>query len=227
MDNLIAKPGGMPECMHAFFPGCLLAEFEPELVVKMYDSLRFQDESMGFWLECCDDATLETWESLGRPTLIMPCMDCMVAFNKVYPEIPTITAYRFIRQHGISGGCNSVDYVLATDCADDEDVRALAEDMGVTLYDSDDVDPGELPYITASIGVRNALKEQGKDAVHILEMIYGMGDSNAHMVHEHDHEDEDREPESPKPESAPLPDEMSRASNRSELIKAMEMLFFS
>ena len=33
-------------------------------------------------------------------------------------------------------------------------------------------------------------KTHGKDAVHILELIFGMGDSNVHMIHEHDHEHE-------------------------------------
>ena len=31
-------------------------------------------------------------------------------------------------------------------------------------------------------------KTHGKDAVHILELIFGMGDSNVHMIHEHDHD---------------------------------------
>ena len=62
--------------------------------------------------------------------------------------------------------------------------------MGVKLQPAP-ADPAdaEYPYITCNINIRNMLKSRGCDAAHILELIYGMGDSNTHLIHEHDHGD--------------------------------------
>ena len=84
----------------------------------------------------------------------------------------------------------------------DEEIRLLAETMGAVIYppgDSTDsdaaaileaLDPRDvdnLPLLTSSMDARNASKKQGRDAVHILELIFGMGPSNAHLAHDHDH----------------------------------------
>ena len=58
----------------------------------------------------------------------------------------------------------------------------------------------EYPYITCNINVRNMLLASGSNAVHILELIFGMGDS-----------------------TVPSPEQMLR--NRRELTDAMLELF--
>lgn len=212
------------KCSFAFFPGCQLPGAEPEMIIKAYDSIRFQHPDTAIFLHCCGFAaqlagesellneTLEyikaKWEMLGKPTMIMACMTCYKLFKENLPEIPLVSFYEFLQDSTISGGCNSVDY-----CIKDPEsakaypdvmkaVRELAEEMGVKLHEAESAgneaaDSGEnsdesdsLPYLVYSINERDALKRQGKDAVHILELIYGMGDSNLHMVHEHDHEHE-------------------------------------
>ena len=56
----------------------------------------------------------------------------------------------------------------------------------------DPADASKIPFLTSSIDVRNAMKKQGFEAVHILELIYGMGRSNQHLAHthgeDHDHD---------------------------------------
>ena len=72
----------------------------------------------------------------------------------------------------------------------------------------------------------------GKDAVHILELIYGMGESNQHMKHEHDHghdhgsHDEDEHEDTEPAVSAPLPTVTQKQRNRMELKQAMLSLFW-
>lgn len=210
------------KCSFAFFPGCQLPAAEPEMIIKAYDSIRFQHPDTAIFLHCCgfpaqmtgeDDQLDETmsgikssWEALGKPTMIMACMTCYKLLKEKLPEIPLVSFYEFLQESAISGGCNSVDYCIkdpesAKDFPDVmKAVRELAEEMGVKLHEADaaenDAD-NSLPYLVYSINERDALKRQGKDAVHILELVYGMGDSNVHMIHEHDHDGEGCENEGP------------------------------
>lgn len=199
------------KCAFAFFPGCQLGASEPEITIKTYDSIRFRNPDTGAFFYCCGipakmagndtllDETLadikSKWESLGKPTMIMACMGCYKLFAERLPEIPMISLYKFLHDMDISGGCNSVDYCIKdpVTITDGDDtpaiVRALAEDMGVKLHEESEA--SDYPYLVYSIKERDALKRSGKDAVHILELIYGMGASNSHMEHEHEHEHED------------------------------------
>jgi len=106
-----------------------------------------------------------------------------------------------ISEPDLSGAGASADFEPA--------VRELAENMGAVLYEAGstgsndgaagadgadgtsqpEVDPADIskiPFLTSSIDVRNAMKKNGFEAVHILELIYGMGRSNQHLAHTHD-----------------------------------------
>ena len=188
----------------AFFPGAQLPACEPEIVIKAYDSLHFQYPDTAMFMRNADmddkEAIISQWKELGEPTLIMACMNAFKKFKEEIPEIPVISFYEKMLDMGISGGCNSVDYiVLDPEAAEGEEatkaaVRELADGMGVKIHEVDpetgkeaDEDNG-LPYLVYSMSKRDELKNSGKDAVHILELIYGMGASNTHMIHEHDHD---------------------------------------
>lgn len=199
------------KCSFAFFPGCKLTGAEPELVIKAYDSIRFQNPDTGIFLYCCgipakvegDSALLDEtlieikagWESLGKPTLIVGCLGCYNTIKAGLPEIPMVTVFKFLQDMAISGGCNSVDYFIkapaGSQIADETAaiMRSMAEEMGVKLHEENE--EGDYPYLTCSIKDRDALKRQGKDAAHILELIYGMGASNVHLEHEHNHDRDD------------------------------------
>lgn len=143
-------------------------------------------------------------------------------------------------------------------------VAELAESMGVTLHPLEEneeyakccgygghgciaderyidfvadkrIAESEYPYITYCINCRDMFKTHGKDAVHILELIYGMGDSNLHMKHEHDHShdhghmdepDEDEHEDNTPAESSPLPTVTEKQRNRMELKQALLSLFW-
>lgn len=181
---------------YAFFPGAMLAASEPEIVVKAYDSLHFQHPDTAIFIRNANmeekDDILKQWEELGKPTLIIPCMKGLKKFKTQLPEIPVISFYEMMLDMGISGGCNSVDYVILDpqEAADEEKtkaaVRELADGMGVKIHEADE--EGDYPFITYDMEKRNEIKESGRDAVHLLELIYGMGASNTHMIHEHDHD---------------------------------------
>lgn len=248
------------KCSYAFFPGCQLSAAEPEIVIKAYDSILFQHPDTAIFLKCCglpalneknaaDDGAMDdiltAWEELGKPTVITPCMICLERFRSKLPQIPVISLYELLIQFGISGGCNSTDYSIFESCApqNDEKARAavteLAEDMGVKLCSSDEA---EIPYITYCIDCRDTLKKEGKNAVHILELIYGMGSSNTHMIHEHEHEEGDQKEqecdgncaacsldcgEASASEPAELPSYDERLANRMELKQMMLALFWN
>lgn len=182
----------------AFFPGTQLPASEPEIVIKAYDSLHFQHPDVAMFMRNSDmtdkDSIINQWKELGEPTLIVACMEALKKFKEEIPQIPVVSFYEMMVDMGISGGCNSVDYVvLDPESAKNEEktqsaVRELADGMGVKMHEPDE--EGDFPFITYSITERDALKNDGKDAVHILELVYGMGASNTHMIHEHDHDND-------------------------------------
>ncbi len=114
-------------------------------------------------------------------------------------------------------------------------VQTLAEDMGVKLHPLKDIgDETEYPVITSSIKLRDMLMGEGYDAAHILELMFGMGECNTHLIHEHDHghgdeEAEDRAEEriEAKAEPAPLPDEAKQKANRQELRELLLQLYWN
>ena len=264
--SLVRKPidhsTGMEyeKCSYAFFPGCQLSAAEPEIVIKAYDSILFQHPDTAIFLKCCGlpaigkentaansaiDDILTSWKSLGEPTVITPCMVCLDRFRSELPQIPIISLYELLIKFGISGGCNSTDYRLLESCASQRDEKAktavteLAEDMGVKLRTVKD---SGIPYITYCIDCRDILKEKGEDAVHIMELIYGMGKSNTHMIHEHEHEEDHKDepecngncaacdsacgcPSASEPEELPSYEE--RLANRMELKQMMLALFWN
>lgn len=250
-NSLVRKPLDLatgkevPKSKYAFFPGIQLSASEPEIVVKAYDSLRFQYPDTAIFLQKCDmnekDLLRSQWENLGKPIIIAACMKAYKKFKEELPEIPVVSFYEMMLDMGISGGCNSVDYVvLDPESAKDEEktraaVRELADGMGAKLHDACEAESkdgdkniggveagsaelgstepgsaetGDYPFITYSITERDEIKNSGKDAVHILELVYGMGASNTHMIHEHDHDDENGgaldETEANKNHSIPL-----------------------
>lgn len=187
-------------CGYLFFPGCRLCGAEPEIVIKIYDSILFQHPDTAILVgPCGSDAVRDMWLSLGKPVVVTPCMKCMARLREGSPDMEVLSLYQLLLDMNMSGGCNSVSYTLFEAegderySADDETkaaIIALAEDMGASISQGSDK---ILPYLTCCIDCRDSLKKQGQDAVHILELIYGMGDSNAHMEHKHDHDHDDHE----------------------------------
>lgn len=253
---------------YAFFPGCQLTAAEPELVIKIYDSLRFQLPDTAIFSQCCGipakwenqndtfnsniDDIRNKWENLGKPTLIMSCMTCMKNFQDNLPEIPVISLYEMLLKLNISGGCNSENYSYFTVSQDHEKsteqaVKELASDIGVKLHTMDET---EYPMLTHCINCRDMLKKDGLESLHILELIFGMSDSNLHLIAEHDHdhgiEDAacDEISEEPSEDcsgdctscsscggcssviSAPLPTIDERHDNRVQLTEIMKELFW-
>ena len=159
---------------------------------------------------------LTRWRNLGKPTVIVTNPEDMRFFRRILTEIPVVSIYDEMLTHNISGGCSRELYRIsepnlsgAGASADFEPaVRELAENMGAVLYEAgstgtgsagadggeagtsrpevDPADVSKIPFLTSSIDVRNAMKKNGFEAVHILELIYGMGRSNQHLAHTHD-----------------------------------------
>lgn len=154
--RLVRAPKGKEKCSYALFPGCQLGASEPELVVKLYDSLLNQHPDTAMFLQCCGvprlwagdragfDEILEHirkhWRDLGEPTMIMGCMTCLKHFKEYLPEIAVISLPELLRSWDISGGCCEEEYAVFDPCSARHEpdarqaVRDLAEDLGVTLH---------------------------------------------------------------------------------------------
>lgn len=192
-------------CSYALYPGMALSQSEPELVVLLYDSLLHQRPDTGMFLykgygsdpllnRKYQQRLLTQWRGLGKPTMIITSPEDRKFFRGSLGEIPTVSLYDELISHGISGGCNRELYRLSEpeEYGYKEALEELAGMMGVVLYDSssnDDLTSAEvsrIPFLTSSMEVRNAMKKRGFEAVHILELVYGMSKSNMHLAHVHD-----------------------------------------
>lgn len=235
---------GLPDkknCSYLLFPGCGLCEYEPSIVVKLYDSIRFQKSDAGVLMGCCgEDLKLdEIWKNFGMPTIVTTCPKCLKTFRDAYPEIPIISVYELLVDLGIGGGCNSVGYNILNPSKEYYDaksvaaVKTLAEDMGVKIQEETASDmalpDSDFPYITQGIHIRNNLIEKGENAAHILELVYGMGELNTHLAHEHsdDHHDHDDslDPPPAKPMAVSMLGSEVLAANRDELIDVLSQLY--
>ena len=202
IDPATGKP--YETCSYALFPGLALAESEPELVVLLYDSILHlhQDTAMFLYYgrEGADPLLnrkwqqrfLVRWRELSKPTMIVISPEDRRFFRGHLGEIKTVSIYDELLSGSISGGCNHELYRLdePEDYGFDEPVRQLADMMGAVIYDPDagDIsaeDADRIPLLTSSIDRRNQLKREGREAVHVLELVYGMGRSNAHLAHTH------------------------------------------
>ena len=202
IDQSTGKP--FEKCDYALFPGLSLAKSEPELIVLLYDSILHQHADTAMFLYKARDGAdpllnrkwqqrlLTEWRKLGKPAVIIVSPEDMHFFRGCLGEIKTISLYDELLAHGISGGCSRELYRIAEPetYSFAKAIRELAESMGAVIYDPENSDISSddaerIPYLTSSIDMRNELKSQGHDAVHILELIYGMGKSNEHLAHVH------------------------------------------
>lgn len=191
-------------CSYALFPGITLAQSEPKLVVLLYDSLLHQHPDTAMFLCKGYDSDqllnrkyqqrlLDQWRALGKPTVILTTPEDREFFRCSLGEIPTVSLYDELIANSISGGCSRELFRISEpeEYGFKDAVAELADNMGAVIYDpeSSDVNPADvsrIPFLTSSIEVRNSMKKRGFDAVHILELVYGMGDSNTHLAHVHD-----------------------------------------
>lgn len=191
-------------CTYALYPGMSLAQSEPELVVLLYDSLLQQtpDTAMFLYKGFGSDPLLNRkyqqrlltrWRALGKPTVIIATPEDRKFFRGSLGEIPTVSLYDILLSFNVSGGCNRELYRLSEPekYGFEEELKKLADMMGVVLSDD-----RKAPFLTSSMDVRNAMKKNGFEAVHILELIYGMGRSNQHLAHTHsENHDHDQAPQ--------------------------------
>ena len=253
IDPNTGKP--FESCSYALFPGLALAKSEPELVVLLYDSILHQHQDTAMFLykgrEGSDpllnrkwqQKLLTEWRKIGKPTVIVALPEDMHFFRGCLGEIKTVSLYDELLGSGISGGCSRELYRIAEPDTYSfaKAVRQMAEGMGAVIYDggNPDISPEEesrIPYLTSSIDLRNELKSQDHDAVHILELVYGMGKSNEHLAHTHaeGHEHSHEAPtvrsvsmtEKERAAQAALFDDASKKQNLLELANTLLALFW-
>jgi Fe-S oxidoreductase len=150
---------------YLFYPGCQLAASAPEHVESAYAWLLEKlPNSVGLMLGCCgapanwagrDDLLAESianlrqsWESIGKPTLILACSSCKDVFSKQLPELPTVSLWQMIDTLGLPAAQAAVPAGTAItlcvhdacsardDIATQDSVRSIATRLGYELVET-------------------------------------------------------------------------------------------
>ena len=125
---------GVDKSRYAFFPGCQLGASRPKLVEQVYGYLAEKLPDTGLILQCCGapaewagivekhqesiDSIRSTWESMGRPVLVLACPTCGRKFNDYLPEIPTIFIYELMEQLGYTADPEKIRVLLGGEMID-------------------------------------------------------------------------------------------------------------
>ena len=113
------------ECRYAFFPGCALSGYSPELVIQVYDYLREKLPGTGIILNCCGSPTHFLGDSprfeeilagvesemkrLGASGLIVACPDCYHTIKHNAPHLKLKSVYEDANEHTIPGLVASIE----------------------------------------------------------------------------------------------------------------------
>ncbi len=113
---IVKTPPGVEHSDYAFFPGCQLGASEPRYVADTYRWLLEKEPSMALFLKCCgtpakwagDEKLHEEtiaklradWESLGKPTLVAVCPNCMNNIAEFLPDVKITFLYEFMEEKG-------------------------------------------------------------------------------------------------------------------------------
>ena len=149
-----APPPGAEGCGQLFFPGCRLADTMPEQVLSAWRTLNAA-EPTGILLGCCGAPAwwagetgrmeqvrrqlLETWERLGRPTVVAACCSCVKVLARFLPEVPVVSLYGHPAIQKAKGARLFQRAAVFDPCSAREDgavrqaVRRLAEAAGTEL----------------------------------------------------------------------------------------------
>jgi len=150
-----SAPKGRSSCECAFFPGCQLGASNPDYVLKSYIFLKNKYDA-GIIGDCCgapaywvgDEEKLklntakirQSWEEMGKPTLIFACATCETIFHKFLPEIKKLSLYELLaeteeikpiglfKDAAIFDPCNARE-----DHEMEKGVRVLAEKAGTDI----------------------------------------------------------------------------------------------
>lgn len=146
------------ECKQAFFPGCALSSYSPELVIQVYDYLQEKMSGMGIVLGCCgspayllgDQGHFEEiltgiesqMERLGASELLMACPECYQTIKHNAPNIKLKSVYEIMVEHGLpemaKATANKI-FSLHDPCNArwekewQDSVRALVKEMGYQI----------------------------------------------------------------------------------------------
>ncbi|MFC1890130.1 FAD-dependent oxidoreductase [Thermodesulfobacteriota bacterium] len=104
------------KCERAFFPGCGLPSYSPQLVIDTYAYLRERLPNTGIVLNCCGAPTrflgdkegfkaicsdfVEQVKSLGTDKVIFACPDCYHTLSEHAPDLKGTTLYQAMVEYG-------------------------------------------------------------------------------------------------------------------------------
>lgn len=142
----------------AFFPGCSLCAYSPELVMKVYGYLKERVLGTGIILNCCGAPThclgdrarfsqiknnLESEvKKLGASGVLLACPECIRTIKRSSPGLKVKPVYELILEEGLPEGAKaSTDYTfsLHDSCTAREEnelmdsIRELAKKMGYNI----------------------------------------------------------------------------------------------
>jgi Fe-S oxidoreductase len=144
---------------YLFYPGCQLSASCPDYVEKSYRYLLEKEtEGVGLMLGCCGapadwagrkDMMAEStqrfrrvWNELGEPIFILACSSCIGTFDRYLPEIPYLSLWEILEQHGlpeeaVSGNGHKLNVHDACSTRNNqavhESVRKIASELGYKI----------------------------------------------------------------------------------------------
>jgi hypothetical protein len=152
---LLQHPPGAQSSETLFFPGCQLAGIRPEQTLRLYSYLKTLTPAMGIWLDCCGAPAhwagrneeyggvvteiQENWEKMGRPKMVLACSSCLKMFRERLPDIPVVSVWAILSEHGPEAGPVRAPLALTDPCTSRHDkstkaaVRKILADMGQPL----------------------------------------------------------------------------------------------
>lgn len=156
----------------------------------------------------------EQWEALGEPAIVYACASCRRTFERFLPEIPLISLYEILdaeRKNGADREFAVFDPCSAAPMQELKTaVRSLAKRSGCQLSDYDSrgkccgfgghiqlANPEfydetaaeraretELPYLVYCANCRDVFRTHGKEASHILDVIFELNERPAATLEE-------------------------------------------
>ncbi len=142
------------------FPGCQLCASSPQHVESAYEYLNthLADANVGLMFGCCGapakwageielfNQTLARWradlQTLGNPTVVLPCSSCYQTFKTALPEVQIISLWELYDQYGLpETAAPAVKRTVAIhdpcsarrESSVQDSVRHLAEQLGCTI----------------------------------------------------------------------------------------------
>ena len=122
---MVRHQPGHTTSRYLFFPGCQICSSRPGHTKTVYTRLSSSLEGgVALMLGCCgapatwagrtdlaEECTnklRQTWETMGRPTIILACSSCLAEFRAALPDLPVVSLWTILDEQEISPDLDAI-----------------------------------------------------------------------------------------------------------------------